>query len=206
MSNPSFIFVAHRNCVIPYCQVVILSIWDHEYPEIGSHQEPTSFQKGDCCIKFLQIWSFDNQKIQFIFCKWRKDSKASLRIEPTTFVSIDSLGYHNGTSVLYCCSMLKFPHLQRGLIIDQICRKRFFSKIIPVFRKYLSVSPWNLSRCFSVSFRFLQVTEFGKLTARAIYLANSFCQLYSALWSAWLQDPNNPQERCAMVRTSCARQ
>jgi len=36
---------------------------------------------------------------------------------------------------------------------------------------------------FSVSFRFPQVTEFGKSTV--IYLANSFCQLYSALWSAW---------------------
>ena len=39
----------------------------------------------------------------------------------------------------------------------------------------------------------------------AIYLADSFCQLYSALWSAWQEDPNDPQERCAMARTSCAR-
>ena len=38
-----------------------------------------------------------------------------------------------------------------------------------------------------------------------IYLADSFCQHYSALWSAWQEDPNDPQERCAMVRTSCAR-
>ena len=39
----------------------------------------------------------------------------------------------------------------------------------------------------------------------AIYQADSFCQHYSALWSAWQEDPNDPQERCAMARTSCAR-
>ena len=53
----------------------------------------------------------------------------------------------------------------RRLIIDQILRKRFFSKIVPVFRKYLSVSRWNLPGHFSVSFRFPQVTEFGKSKA-----------------------------------------
>ena len=51
------------------------------------------------------------------------------------------------------------------LIIDQIWRKRFFSKIVPVFRKYLSVSRWNLPGYFRVSFRFPQVTEFGKSSA-----------------------------------------
>ena len=40
----------------------------------------------------------------------------------------------------------------------------------------------------------------------AIFLADSFCQHYSALWSAWQEDPTDPQERCAMARTSCARQ
>jgi len=39
----------------------------------------------------------------------------------------------------------------------------------------------------------------------AIYLADSFYQLYSALRSAWQEDPNDPQECCAMARTSCAR-
>ena len=73
----------------------------------------------------------------------------------------------------------KFCYLWRRLIIDQILRKRFFSKIVAVFRKYLSVSRWNLPGYFSVLFRFLQVTEFGKSTA--IYLADSFCQLYSSL-------------------------
>ena len=97
----------------------------------------------------------------------------------------------------------KFCYLHRRLIIDQILRKRFFSKIAPFFRKYLSVFRWNLPGYFSVSFRFPQVTELGK--SAAIYLADSFCQLYSALWSAWQEDPNDPQERCAMVRTSCAR-
>jgi len=40
-----------------------------------------------------------------------------------------------------------------------------FRKFVPVFRKYLSVSRWNLPGYFSVSFRFPQVTEFGKSTA-----------------------------------------
>ena len=77
-----------------------------------------------------------------------------------------SLGYQYGTSVLYCCaSYFKFRYLSRGLIIDQIWRKRLISKIVPVFRKYLSVSRWNLPGDFRVSFRFPQVAEFGKSTA-----------------------------------------
>jgi len=55
-------------------------------------------------------------------------------------------------------------------------RKRFFSKIVPVCEKNLSVSMWNLPGYFSVSFRFPQVTEFGKSTA--IYLADSFCYTF----------------------------
>ena len=62
-------------------------------------------------------------------------------------------------------TQVKFGYLQRRLIIDQIWRKRFFSIIVPVFRKYLSVSRWNLPGYFRVSFRFPQVTEFGKSTA-----------------------------------------
>ena len=90
----------------------------------------------------------------------------SLRVKPATFVTGDRLGYHYGTSVL-CCFIwcLKFRYLSRGLIIDQIWRKRFFLKIVPVFRKYLSVSRWNLPGDFRVSFQFPQVTEFGKSTA-----------------------------------------
>jgi len=113
--------------------------------------------------------------------------------------------------LLYQCSPLWFfltiianlCYLQWRLIIDRILRKRFFSIFFPIFRKYLSVSPWNLPGYFSVSFRFPQVTEFGKSTA--IYLANFFCQLYAAVWSARHENPNDPQERCAMARTSWAR-
>jgi len=110
-------------------------------------------------VHFVNM-KFWQQKISGDVCKWRKDSTASPRIEPTTFVLVDNLGYHYGTSVLYSCtSMLKFPYLQRGLIIDQIWRKRFLSEIVPVFRKYLSVSRWNLPGDFT------QVAEFGKSTA-----------------------------------------
>ena len=108
-------------------------------------------------------------------------------IESTTFVSPDSRWHHSATGVLAGWHVFRIFVIYRGdwltMIIDQDLRKRFFSKIVPVFRKYLSVSRWNLPGLFSVSFRFPQVTEFGKSTA--IYLADSFCQLYSALWSAW---------------------
>jgi len=111
-------------------------------------------------VKFWQ------QKIHSTFCKVKKESTASLRFEPTTFVSLGNSCYHYNTSVLYCCTaQVKFRYLSRRLIIDQIWRKRFFSKIVPVFRKYLSVSRWNLPGYFRVSFRFPQVTEFGKSTA-----------------------------------------
>jgi len=128
-------------------------------------------------------------------------------LEPTNFVSPDTRWYHSTTRVLTIWQVIRIFDMYTGdsliVIIDQILRKLFFSKIVPVFRKYLSVSQWNLSGYFSVSFRFPQVTEFGKSTA--IYLADLFCQLYSALWSSWQEDPNDPQERCAMARTSCAK-
>ena len=111
----------------------------------------------------MKFWQ---QKIHSTFCKVKKESTASLRLEPTTSVSKGSSCYHCSTSVLYCCTtQVKFRYLWRRLIIDQIWRKRFFSKIVPVFRKYLSVSRWNLPGYFRVSFRFPQVTEFGKSTA-----------------------------------------
>ena len=41
----------------------MLSTWEHEDPEIDSHQEPThKFSKEDLYFKILQIWSFDNKK------------------------------------------------------------------------------------------------------------------------------------------------
>ena len=125
----------------------------------------------------------------------------------TTFVSPDRRWHNSTTGVLAVWQVFRIFVTYRGdwfiVIVNQILRKRFFSTIVPVFWKYLSVSRWNLPRYFSVSSRFPQVTEFGKSTA--IYLADSFCQLYLALWSAWQEDPNNLQERCAMARTSCAR-
>jgi len=49
---------------------------------------------------------------------------------------------------------------------------------VPVFRKYLSVSWWNLPGYFSVSFPFPQVTEFGKSTGSTLpILFVSFTQL-----------------------------
>ena len=151
----------------------------------------------------------DNANIMF----WPKKSRRILWISKLVCYHLETNpqpSYHLAavyTTTLPVCYLVgklpNFFHLDMRLIINQILRNRFFSKIVPVFRKYLSVSRWNLPGYFSVSFRFPQVTEFSKSTA--IYLADSFGQLYSSLWSAWQEDPNDPQERCAMARTSCAR-
>jgi len=149
--------------------------------------------------KFANM-KFWQQTIIGDFCKLRKDSTVSLRIESTTFVLIDSLGFHYGTSVLYSCtSMLKFPYLQRGLIIDQIWRKRIFSKIVPVFRKYLSVSRWNLPGNFRVSFWFPQVTEFGKSTA------NRRRSTWPILFVSITQPCNQHDRMIRTIRKSAAR-
>jgi len=147
------------------------------------------------------------QKITYMRINFCCPNTISPVIDSTTFVSPGRRWHHSATGVLATWQIFRIFVIYRGdwliVIIDQILRKRFFSKIVPVFRKFLAVSRSNFPGYFSASFRFPQVTEIGKSTA--IYLADSFCQLYSALWSAWHEDPNNPHERCAMARTSCAR-
>jgi len=145
-----------------------------------------------------------DQKIKNNLKNFYDRNTTVLSIETTTFVSLKDQWYHCATGVLSAWLLYRnFVIYSGDWLSIKFLRKRFFSKIVPVFRKYLSVSQWNLPGYFSVSFWFPQVTEFGKSTA--IYLADCFCQLYSALWSALQEDPNDPQERCAMARTSCAR-
>jgi len=119
--------------------------------------------------------------------------------------------YHptdGGTTALPVCCLLddffrNFVIYKDDWLSIKFCENNSLRKLFLFFWKYLSVSWWNLPGYFCVSFWFPQVTEFGKSTT--IYLADSFCQLYSALWSAWQEDPNDPQDRCAMAQTSCAR-
>ena len=106
-------------------------------------------------------------------------------VESTTFVLTCMWWYHSPTSMLtVCCEFWRY-------IGATDYRSNFAQTILfencSCFSK-IPFSRWNLRGYFSVSFRFLQVTEFGRSTA--IYFANSFCQLYSALWSAWQEDPN----------------
>ena len=127
-------------------------------------------------------------------------STSSRRLESTIFPWLVNWWYHYGISVLCCWNAwLKFCYLQRGLINNQILRKRFFSKIVPVFWKYLSVSRWNLPGYFSVSFRFPQVTEFGKSTA------NRRRSISQILFVSFTQPCDQRDRKIRMIRKSAAR-
>ena len=81
-----------------------MSIWDYEDPEIESHQEQTSTQQQIYTLNFCK-YEVLTIKILTRYSQAEDASTASLRIEPTTFVSVDSLGYHYGTSVLCFCTL-----------------------------------------------------------------------------------------------------
>jgi len=85
------------------------------------------------------------------------------------------------------------------LIIDQIWRKQFFWKIVPVFRKYLSISRRNLPGYFRVSFRFPQVTEFDKS------LVNRRRSTWPILFVRFTQDCDQHDRKIRTIRKSAAR-
>jgi len=153
----------------------------------------------------MKFWQ---QKIQCIFCKWRKDSTASLKGEPTTLVSIDNLGYHCGTSVLFWFNVEVSSFTERFDYRSNLAKTILFENCscfskIPFTGSISVESPRIFQGLISIHAGHWVRQIDGK--SSAIYLADSFCQYYSALWSAWQDDPNDPQERCAMARTSCAR-
>ena len=82
----------------------MLSTWDHESPEIDSHQEPTNFQQEIFTFKFCKYEVLTTKNTVHLL-QVEQRFHTSLRIEPTTFVSVDSLGYHYGTSVLCFCTL-----------------------------------------------------------------------------------------------------
>jgi len=110
------------------------------------------------------------------------------------------------TALPVCCVMTTlrnfFIYWGDWLLI-KFCENDSFRKLFLFFEnifQYLG----GISQDISVShFDSRRSLRCGKSTA--IYLADSFCQLYSSLWSAWQEDPNDPQQRCTMARRSCAR-
>jgi len=78
-------------------------------------------------------------------------------------------------------------------------QKQFFSKNVPVSRKYLSVSRGNLPGYFSVSFRFPQVTEFGKSTA------NRWRSTWPILFVNFTQSCDQHDRKIRTIRKSATR-
>jgi len=153
----------------------------------------------------MQTSCFD-QKIKYNLETFCVGNTTSLNIESTTFVSPNGRWHHCATSVLSAWLWFRnFLIYRSDWFSIKFCENDSFRKLFLFFEntfQYLGGISQDISVSHFDSRRSL-ISEFGKSTA--IYLADSFCQLYSALWSAWQEDFNDPQERCAMVRTSCAR-
>ena len=125
MSNPHFIFVAHRNCVIPYCQEVMLSTWDQEDPENDSHQEPTNFQQ---------------EMFTFRFCKYEvlttKNTVYLLQVEER-FHSVTETRTHNlcigrqlRVLLWYQCVVLLYVIVEVSLFIERTDYRSNLAKTI----------------------------------------------------------------------------
>ena len=83
----------HSETVSYHSAVVMLSTWDHEDPEIDSHQEPTNFQQEIFTLKFCKYEVLTTKNTVYPL-QMEENSTSSPRIEPTSFVSMESLGYH----------------------------------------------------------------------------------------------------------------
>ena len=151
----------------------------------------------------MQILCFD-QKIKNNLKNFYNRNTSSSRIESTAFILPNGWWHRCATGVLSDWQILLFieatdyrSNFEKTILFENCS---CFSKI-PFS---ISVESPRIFQCLiSISAGSLQVSEFGKSTA--IYLSDFLCQLYSALWSAWQEDLNDPQECCAMARTSCAR-
>jgi len=147
----------------------------------------------------MQISCFD-QKFKNNLIHICGRNKTFLSIESTTFVWPSGRYHHCATGVLSVEPLYRNLFTYRGDWSSiKFCENDSFRKLFLFFEntfQYLG----GISQDFSVSH-----FDSRRSHSTAIYLADSFCQLYSALWSAWQEDPNDPQERCAMARTSCTR-
>jgi len=182
------------------------SIWDHEDSQIDSHEEQTHLNR-----KFLHE-NFADMKF------WLRNPKFSSLVEEL-FLRVKENRTHN----LCICSKLVVPlwyqcvelldfDFEISLLIERTDYRSNLAKTI-LFENCSCFSkiPFSISVESTRIFQCLISIPAGHWVRQidgkssAIYLTDSFCQLYSALWSAWQEDPNDPQERCAMARTSCAR-
>ena len=167
----------------------------------GTHK----FSIGDFYIKILQIRSFDNKK-------YRLSSASGGRFHFVTENRTHNLCINGelGVPQRYQCVMLSFIR-EVSLFIERTDYRSNLAKTI-LFENCSCFSkiPFSISVESPRIFQGLISIPAGHWVRQidgkssAIYLADSFCQHYSALWSAWQEDPTDPQERCAMART-CAR-
>jgi len=182
------------------------SIWDHErtdrIPPVTDKLSTENFH-----VKFLQIWSFD-----------QKNPKYSSQFRELCH-SVTENRIHNlcisGQLVVplwYQCVVLLEFVTENLLFIERTdYRSNLANMILFENCSCFSKIPFSISVESPRIFHCLISIPAGHWVRQidgkslAIHLADSFCQLYSALWSAWQEDPNDRQERCAMARTSCAR-
>jgi len=181
----------------------MISIWNPGDSEIDSHHEQPSTQQQICTLKFCKYKFLTIKNLTYFS---ENASTVALRIEPTTFV------WHDPgitTMVTLYCDVT----LRRGnfVIYRETDYRSNLAKTI-LFENCSSFSkiPFSISEESPRIFQGLISIPAGHWVRQivgkssAIYLANSFCQLYSALWSAWQEDPNDAQERCAMARINFA--
>ena len=157
-------FVAHRNCAIPYCQVVMLSTWDSEDSEIESHQEATNCQQQIFTLKFCKYEVLTTQNTVYL-----------LQVEERFHIFTENrtqnlcVGRQFGVPLWYQCVVLLYFIVEVSLFIERTDYRSNVAKTIlfencSCFSK-IPFSISNLPGYFRVSFRFPQVTEFGKSTA-----------------------------------------
>jgi hypothetical protein len=197
--------IEDRNGVIPHGQVVMLPVWDHENSQFKSHQISSPLIEIFSCHHFGNV-KFWQQKIHnILYVMWTH--------------TVTENRTHNLCVTKQCaqplchwCAVLSKWVGEISLSIEATDYRSNLAKTI-LFESCSCFSkiPFSISVESPRIFQGLISIPAGHWVRQidgkssAIYLADSFCQHYSALWSAWQEDPNDPQERCAMARTSCAR-
>jgi len=151
----------------------------------------------------MQISCFE-QKIKNNLQNFCERRTKSLTIESTTFVSPNLWWHHCATGVLSAWLYFRNFVIYRGDWLSiKFCENDSFRKLFLFFEntfQYLGGTSQDISVSHFDSRRSLSSAN----RRRIVGDLPSFCQLYSALWSAWQEDPNDLQECCAMARTSCA--
>jgi len=126
----------------------------------------------------------------------------SLVTESTTFVSSDRWWHHSPNSVLAAWQLFRIFVIYRGDWLSiKFCENDSFRKSFLFFDntlQYLDGISQDISVSHFDSRRLLSSANRRQSTSPMLFVSFT-------LWSAWQEDPNDPQERCAIVRTSCAK-